>query len=57
VAAFLAGSLPFSGIAGTIGQAVDRWGTDAEPSLEAIGALDAEVRAELSARFGMVGAA
>jgi 1-deoxy-D-xylulose-5-phosphate reductoisomerase len=57
VAAFLAGSLPFNGIAGTIGQAVDRWGTDDEPSLEAIGALDAEVRAELSVRFGMAGAA
>ena len=57
VAAFLAGSLPFNGIAGTIGQAVDRWGTDDEPPLEAIAALDAEVRAELSARFGMAGAA
>ena len=57
VAAFLAGSLPFSGIAGTIGQAVARWGTDEEPSLEGIQALDAEVRAELFARFGMAGAA
>ncbi|HET6746368.1 MAG TPA: 1-deoxy-D-xylulose-5-phosphate reductoisomerase [Candidatus Limnocylindria bacterium] len=53
VAAFLAGSLPFNGIADTIGQAVDRWGTDEEPSLEGIQAVDAEVRAELSARLGM----
>ena len=56
VAAFLAGNLPFNGIAGTIGQAVDQWGTDVEPSLEGIQALDAEVRAELSARFGLAAA-
>jgi 1-deoxy-D-xylulose-5-phosphate reductoisomerase len=52
VAAFLAGSLPFNGIADTIGQAVDRWGTDEEPSLDGIQALDTQVRTELSSRFG-----
>jgi 1-deoxy-D-xylulose-5-phosphate reductoisomerase len=57
VAAFLAGNLPFTGIATTIAGAVDRWGTDEEPSLEGIQALDSEVRRELSTRFGMVGAA
>jgi 1-deoxy-D-xylulose-5-phosphate reductoisomerase len=49
VAAFLADALPFTEIAGTIGSAVDRWGTDDEPSLDQILALDAEVRGALSA--------
>jgi 1-deoxy-D-xylulose-5-phosphate reductoisomerase len=57
VAAFLAGSLPFPGIAGTIASAVDRWGADDEPSLDSIQALDAEVRAVLGAELGVGGAA
>jgi 1-deoxy-D-xylulose-5-phosphate reductoisomerase len=57
VAAFLAGSLPFTGIAGTIASAVDRWGTDDEPSLDHIVSLDAEVRGALGAELGIGGAA
>jgi 1-deoxy-D-xylulose-5-phosphate reductoisomerase len=57
VAAFLAGSLPFTGIAGTIASAVDRWGTDVEPSLDGIVSLDAEVRAALGAQLGTGGTA
>jgi 1-deoxy-D-xylulose-5-phosphate reductoisomerase len=57
VAAFLAGSLPFNGIAGTIASAVDRWGTDLEPSLDDILSLDAEVRRALSAELGIGGSA
>jgi 1-deoxy-D-xylulose-5-phosphate reductoisomerase len=53
VTAFLSGGLPFNGIAGTIGQAVDRWGTDVEPSLDDIRELDAEVRATLSEQLGL----
>jgi 1-deoxy-D-xylulose-5-phosphate reductoisomerase len=57
VAAFLAGSLPFTGIAGTIASAVDRWGTDDEPSLDAIRSLDAEVRGALTADLRLGGLA
>lgn len=46
---FLAGRLPFTGIAATIEDAVARWGADAEPSLEAIAALDAEIRGTIGA--------
>jgi 1-deoxy-D-xylulose-5-phosphate reductoisomerase len=53
VAAFLAGRLPFTGIAETIDRAVERWGADAEPSLEELVALDAEVRAELGTSLGV----
>ena len=52
VAAFLAGGLPFVGIADAIGHAVDRWGTDEEPSLDGILALDTEVRSALTAGLG-----
>ncbi|HKO33987.1 MAG TPA: 1-deoxy-D-xylulose-5-phosphate reductoisomerase [Candidatus Limnocylindria bacterium] len=52
VAAFLAGGLPFPSIAETIAQAVDRWGTDEEPSLDGIAALDTEVRSALAAQLG-----
>jgi 1-deoxy-D-xylulose-5-phosphate reductoisomerase len=52
VAAFLAGGLSFASIAETIAQAVDRWGTDEEPSLDGIAALDAEVRSALTAQIG-----
>ncbi|MDP9244667.1 MAG: 1-deoxy-D-xylulose-5-phosphate reductoisomerase [Chloroflexota bacterium] len=47
VEAFLAGSLPFDGIGPLLRAAVDRWGADAEPELDAIQALDAEVRSSL----------
>ncbi|HET9879723.1 MAG TPA: 1-deoxy-D-xylulose-5-phosphate reductoisomerase [Candidatus Limnocylindria bacterium] len=49
VAAFLAGRLPFPAIATTIEDAVGRWGTDAEPGLDEVIALDAEVRRTLEA--------
>jgi 1-deoxy-D-xylulose-5-phosphate reductoisomerase len=52
VAAFLAGGLPFARIGEVIDRAVDRWGTDDEPSLDGIGALDAEVRGALTAELG-----
>ena len=56
VAAFLDRRLPFDGIAGVIGSAVERWGSDAEPSLPEIVALDAEVRAGLGTELGLQGA-
>jgi 1-deoxy-D-xylulose-5-phosphate reductoisomerase len=49
VAAFLGGRLPFDGFAHVIGSAAERWGTDAEPSLEEIVILDEEVRGALQA--------
>ena len=52
VAAFLAGGLPFAHIGDTIADAVDRWGTNEEPSLDGILALDAEVRSGLTAQLG-----
>jgi 1-deoxy-D-xylulose-5-phosphate reductoisomerase len=57
VAAFLEGRLPFTAIAGTIAAAVERWGTDEQPSLDGIESLDAEVRAALSRELGLGGAA
>jgi 1-deoxy-D-xylulose-5-phosphate reductoisomerase len=51
VNSFLAGRIGFGAIAETIATAVDRWGSDAEPDLAAIGALDAEVRAGLAAQM------
>jgi 1-deoxy-D-xylulose-5-phosphate reductoisomerase len=53
VAAFLLGALPFTGIPTTITHAVDRWGSDAEPNLEEIVALDAEVRGALESELGI----
>jgi 1-deoxy-D-xylulose-5-phosphate reductoisomerase len=47
VAAFLDRRLGFTAIATTIDDAVRRWGSDTEPALEGIVALDAEVRATL----------
>jgi 1-deoxy-D-xylulose-5-phosphate reductoisomerase len=47
VEAFLDGRLPFLGVASTIADAVERWGSDEEPHLEGIVALDAEVRTAL----------
>jgi 1-deoxy-D-xylulose-5-phosphate reductoisomerase len=53
VAAFLAGSLPFPGIGETIDAAIERWGTGVEPELDELTAIDAEVRAALTAELGM----
>ena len=52
VSAFLAGSLPFDGIGPLLERAVDRWGSDTEPELETIHALDAEVRSVLRGEVG-----
>ncbi len=49
VAAFLDGRIGFTRIPGLIEAALERWGSDREPDLETILALDAEVRAALSA--------
>lgn len=53
VTAFLAGAAPFLAIATTIERAVDRWGTDVEPSLPEIIDLDAEIRAMLTTELGL----
>jgi 1-deoxy-D-xylulose-5-phosphate reductoisomerase len=53
ISAFLVGALPFTGIASTIDSAVDRWGSDREPSLEEIVALDADVRGALQSGLGI----
>jgi len=57
VAAFLAGTITFPRIAGVIAGAVERWGDASEPDLEAIVALDDEVRAALSVELGLGGVA
>jgi 1-deoxy-D-xylulose-5-phosphate reductoisomerase len=57
VAAFLAGTITFPRIGGVISDAVARWGGHAEPELDGIIALDAEVRAALSVELGLGGAA
>ena len=56
VAAFLDRKLPFPGIGEVISTAVTEWGSDAEPDLDEIERLDAEVRADLNARLGTVAA-
>ncbi len=48
VQAFLDGRIALPAIASTIEEAVARWGSDDEPSLEQILALDAVIRAELT---------
>jgi len=53
VAAFLGERISFPAIADTIGGAVARWGADEEPPLDQVIALDAEVRAALSAELGI----
>ncbi|HEX9738497.1 MAG TPA: 1-deoxy-D-xylulose-5-phosphate reductoisomerase [Candidatus Limnocylindria bacterium] len=53
VAAFLAGAMPFPGIATTLERAVDRWGSAGDPSMEEIADLDAEVRVALSGELGL----
>jgi 1-deoxy-D-xylulose-5-phosphate reductoisomerase len=55
VAGFLAGRLGFTAIARTIATAVDRWGSDVEPDLSGIAALDAEVRGALGRELGVAG--
>jgi 1-deoxy-D-xylulose-5-phosphate reductoisomerase len=55
VAAFLAGTIGFPRIAAVLGESIERWGGEAEPELEAILALDGEVRAALSAELGLGG--
>lgn len=57
VAAFLAGTISFPRITAMILEAVERWGAAAEPTLDGIVALDAEVRAALSVELGLGGAA
>ncbi|MEX1072156.1 MAG: 1-deoxy-D-xylulose-5-phosphate reductoisomerase, partial [Chloroflexota bacterium] len=57
VAAFLAGTISFPRIGSVIADAVERWGGPGEPELDAIVALDAEVRSALSAELGLGGAA
>ena len=51
VAAFLAERIPFPAIAETISDAVERWGTDREPSIDEIAAVDVEVRDALGAEL------
>ncbi|MGH2402298.1 MAG: 1-deoxy-D-xylulose-5-phosphate reductoisomerase, partial [Candidatus Limnocylindria bacterium] len=51
VEAFLEGRIAFPGIAATIADAVERWGAPDEPTLTTIGALDAEIRADLRSRL------
>jgi 1-deoxy-D-xylulose-5-phosphate reductoisomerase len=55
VAAFLAGRLPFTEIAHTIERSVERWGSNSDPDLDEIDALDAEVRSALSLELGLGG--
>lgn len=57
VEAFLAGRLPFTGIATSIEAAVARWGASEEPDLDALVALDAEVRGALRTDLGLQAAA
>jgi 1-deoxy-D-xylulose-5-phosphate reductoisomerase len=53
VEAFLARRIAFPRIGDEIGAAVDRWGSDEEPHLNTIVALDMEIRAALSAELGL----
>ncbi|HEX2142736.1 MAG TPA: 1-deoxy-D-xylulose-5-phosphate reductoisomerase [Candidatus Limnocylindria bacterium] len=55
VAAFLDGRIGFDKISTVIESAVDRWGTDVEPGLDAIAELDSEVRLVMGAELGMRG--
>jgi 1-deoxy-D-xylulose-5-phosphate reductoisomerase len=51
VAAFLDGRIGFTRIAQTIESSVDRWGSDREPELQQLIALDGEVRSSLEAEL------
>ena len=57
VAAFLGQAIPFPRIGDVIAEAVERWADATEPALDAIVALDAEVRSTLSVELGLGGAA
>ena len=57
VAAFLAGAIRFPRISEVIAEAVERWADPAEPALDAIVGLDAEIRSTLSMELGLGGAA
>ena len=57
VAAFLGEAIPFPRIGDVIAEAVERWADATEPALDAIVALDAEVRSTLSVELGLGGAA
>jgi 1-deoxy-D-xylulose-5-phosphate reductoisomerase len=52
VDAFLRGAIGFARIAAVIDDSVERWGSDDEPGLPAIVALDREVRATLATELG-----
>ena len=53
VEAFLARRIAFPRISDQIGAAVERWGSDDEPDLDTIVALDMEIRGALSAELGL----
>ena len=53
VEAFLRGAIGFTRIADVIERSIDRWGSDAEPALDEIVSLDAEVRSALAAELGV----
>ena len=53
VEAFLRGAIGFPRIADVIERSIDRWGSDAEPALDEIVSLDAEVRSALAAELGV----
>jgi 1-deoxy-D-xylulose-5-phosphate reductoisomerase len=55
IAAFLEGRIGFDRIAGTLEEAVARWGEDEEPDLDGITALDAEVRQGLAGSLKTTG--
>jgi len=57
VAAFLGGAIAFDRIGPIIEDAVARWGANDEPDLDAIIALDAEVRSSLAREIGLEGSA
>jgi 1-deoxy-D-xylulose-5-phosphate reductoisomerase len=57
ITAFLVGAIRFPDIAATIARAVDRWGSDDEPGLDELTALDAEVRISLESELGIGAAA
>jgi 1-deoxy-D-xylulose-5-phosphate reductoisomerase len=57
VAAFLAGAIAFPRIGEVIAGATERWADPAEPGLDAIVGLDAEIRSTLGMELGLGGAA
>ena len=53
ITAFLVGAIQFPDIGATIARAIDRWGSDDEPGLDELSALDAEVRTSLESELGI----